>query len=125
MTPAHSGIAYKLRSILGSSLAGEIDFLPLTLSEGFTMFNDPLRLVVFKPYAKGQGPVFRLKLWDTGQTGYGGKSLLRYQLIMSDGVVLFQGSDFGCSPLHAIDSDEAVKGIMSFLTLRPGDTDRD
>lgn len=37
--------------------------------------------------------------------------------------VLFEGEDFGCSPCHAVDSDATVEGIMSFLTLRPGDTD--
>lgn len=39
--------------------------------------------------------------------------------------LLFEGEDFGCSPMHAIDSDECVAAIMSFLTLRPGDTDRE
>ena len=32
-----------------------------------------------------------------------------------DWAVLFEGEDFGCSPLHAIDSDEAAAGIMAFL----------
>jgi hypothetical protein len=38
---------------------------------------------------------------------------------------VFEGADFGCSPLHAIDSDRTIVGLMSFLTLRPGDTDRE
>jgi hypothetical protein len=38
-------------------------------------------------------------------------------------VVLFDNDDYGCAPGDAIDSDAAVEGIMSFLTLRPGDTD--
>jgi hypothetical protein len=37
--------------------------------------------------------------------------------------ILFSGSDFGCSPMHAIDSDDTIAGLMGFLTLRPGDTD--
>jgi hypothetical protein len=37
--------------------------------------------------------------------------------------VLFEGSDFHCSPLHAIDSNETVAALMGFLTLRKGDTD--
>lgn len=37
--------------------------------------------------------------------------------------VLFEGEDLGCSPMHAIDSDESVAALMGFLTLRPGDTD--
>lgn len=36
---------------------------------------------------------------------------------------VFRGDDFGASPLHAIDSDETVMGLMDFLCLRPGDTD--
>ena len=36
---------------------------------------------------------------------------------------LFAGADFACSPLHAIDSDEALRGLLSFLCLQPGDTD--
>jgi hypothetical protein len=88
------------------------------------MTQDVLRRVTFRPYRRGMGPVFRLVTWDTGRTGYGGKSLLGYLLTM-DGRALFEGEDFGCSPMHAIDSDEAIEGLMGFLTLRPGDTDPD
>lgn len=89
---------------------------------------DFIRTVVFSPYVKGQGPRFRLRIWDTHRTGFGGKSVLGYRLTMMEpGTVLdvFEGEDFGCSPLHAIDSDATVAAIMSFLTLRPGDTDRE
>jgi hypothetical protein len=99
-----------------------------------------LRRVRFSPYRKGMGPTFELTTWDTGRTGYDGKSLVGYRLTMREhynaiggrilkrwrakpAVVLFEGEDFGCSPLHCIDSDDAVAGIMGFLTLRPGDTD--
>lgn len=85
--------------------------------------SDVIRRCVFRPYRKGAGPVFYLTLWDTYQTRWG-KSILRYELKMGR-AVLFAGSDFGCSPLHAIDSDETVAGVMSFLTLRPGDTDHE
>lgn len=40
-------------------------------------------------------------------------------------VTLFEGDDFGASPLHAVDSDETVAALMGLLTLRPGDTDPD
>ena len=93
-----------------------------------------LRVVRFRPYRKGTGPAFRLVTWDTGRTGYGGKHLVGYRLSESVGepnavgnyaayTVLFDGEDFGCSPLHCIDSDQAVASVMVFLTLRPGDTD--
>ncbi len=94
-----------------------------------------LRRCIFRPYRKGMGPTFRLVTWDTYGTCHGGKSRLGYRLTMHDTkggwgefprcAVLFEGEDFGCSPMHAIDSDEAVAAIMGFLTLRPGDTDRE
>ena len=31
--------------------------------------------------------------------------------------------DFAGSPLHADDSDETLRALIGFLTLRPGDTD--
>lgn len=68
---------------------------------------------------------FTLETWDTGRTDEMGKSILRYELRdPSDGVV-FEGADFSCSPCHAIDSDESLRSLLSFLTLRPGDTDAD
>lgn len=38
---------------------------------------------------------------------------------------LFQGEDFGPSPLHGIDSTEAAMSLLGFLTLKPGDTDQE
>ena len=67
---------------------------------------------------------YRLKTWDTGRT-IGGKSCVGYELKGPAGAVLFTGEDFGCSPLHAVDSDEALRALCGFLFLRPGDTDRD
>lgn len=81
-----------------------------------------LRTVILRPYVKGMGPVFRLTTWDTNRRGFGGKYVLGYRLTM-DGTTVFEGEDFGCSPMHGIDSDETIEGIMAFLTLRPGDTD--
>ena len=94
----------------------------------------PIREELFAPYAKGKGPQFRLVVWDTDRTSRSGKNVLGYRLSAwntyttpkgGGGVreVLFEGEDFQCSPLHAVDSDETVRAIMDFLTLRPGDTD--
>lgn len=66
------------------------------------------------------GP-FRLELYDTNQTRYG-KSQLAYQFY-HNGKLVFEGDDFCASPLHAIDGDETVAGLLTFLSLRPGDTD--
>lgn len=91
--------------------------------------KDVLRRVRFSPYRKGVGPTFTLTTWYTGRTGYGGKSMVGYRLTMrvpgTRPVELFAGEDFGCSPLHCVDSDETIAGIMGFLTCRPGDTDKE
>lgn len=77
-----------------------------------------MRRVIFEPYRKG--PSFTLTMWEA----VGG---VRYRLTQREGHkrrVLFEGSDVECSAPHsAIDSDEAVRVLMNFLTLRPGDTD--
>lgn len=68
---------------------------------------------------------FRLELYDThGFDAYSGKSRLAYELFHRDGLI-FEGDDFFPSPLHAIDSDDTVGCILTFLSLRPGDTDAD
>lgn len=67
---------------------------------------------------------FKLELYDTYQTRYG-KSILAYRFFdHANGVnLVFEGADYGCSPLHAIDSDAALADLLGFLSLRPGDTD--
>jgi hypothetical protein len=73
------------------------------------------------------GPVFHLAIWDT-HCHVGGKWVLGYRLTQAhngDITLLFEGEDFYCSPLHAIDSDACMESIMGFLCLRPGDTDRE
>jgi hypothetical protein len=67
---------------------------------------------------------YKLLLWDTNRTAFGGKSRLAYQFFHK-GVLIFQGADFGCSPMHAVDSDETVASLLTFFALRPGDTDRE
>jgi hypothetical protein len=39
------------------------------------------------------------------------------------GRLVFAGADFHCSPLHAVDADTTVAGLLAFLSLKPGDTD--
>lgn len=89
--------------------------------------DEPIRRARFTPYRKGMGPTFALTLWDADDRP-DGRYGLRYRLNMLEGSkseTLFEGSDFGCSPLNATDSDETVAALMGFLTLRPGDTDAD
>lgn len=65
-----------------------------------------------------------LEVWDTGRMDCRGQSVLGYRLKVS-GAVVFEGEDFAGSPLHADDSDETAGALLSFLTLKPGDTDRE
>lgn len=100
---------------------------------------DTLRVCHFRPYAKGQGPAFVLCTWSTGHYDTRGQSIIGYRLNMItpdtwsplDGTVyskrqrvtLFEAEDFAGSPLHADDSDDTMRALMTFLTLQPGDTD--
>ena len=71
-----------------------------------------------------------LELWATNRLtgGNHGKEILGYRLTApadKGGDVIFEAEDFGCSPVVAIDSDTAIRELMGFLTLVPGDTDRE
>jgi hypothetical protein len=83
---------------------------------------DKMRTVRFHPYRKGCGPTFTLNLFYLGHDRIGYELRMRENGISS---LLFSGSDFRPSPMHSVDGDDAVKSLMGFLTLRPGDTDAD
>ncbi len=51
-----------------------------------------------------------------------GKWRLAYQLRVK-GKVIFDGDDFYNSPMDPIDSLKTVESVLTFLTLKPGDTD--
>ena len=99
-----------------------------------TQSADKLREIRLTPYRKGCGPTFILRTYDANRTR-GGKPVVRYEFIERDttdtrsrkarNTVIFQGEDFACSPMHAIDSDECVAALLGFLTLKSGDTDRE
>jgi hypothetical protein len=85
------------------------------------------RKMVFTPY--NNGPVFTLHTYRVWLSPYGptdGKERLEYTLHMKEhGIssLVFHSDDFRCSPLHATDSDETMRSLMGFLTLRPGDVE--
>lgn len=67
---------------------------------------------------------YRLRVWDTQTKAATGQYQLAYAFYEpSKSDPLFTGADYGCSPMHAIDSDESLRGLLGFLTLKPGDTD--
>ena len=69
----------------------------------------------------------RLLTWETGERAPTGQSLIGYALYehLGDTKPLFSGEDCGVSPMHSIDSDGALAALLSFLVLRPGDTDKE
>lgn len=67
---------------------------------------------------------FHLELFDTGRRDWRGQTLLGYEL-RDDGRLIFAGQDFAGSPMNADDSDATVAALLTFLSLRPGDTDRE
>lgn len=91
---------------------------------------DKLRTCTFRPYVGA--PHFTLTMWDSG-TQRAGKTVIHYRLRMTSinhrahrvRTTIFEAADFAGSPMHADDSDETVRSLMTFLTLRPGDTDAD
>src|SRR5258707_12405089 len=85
--------------------------------------NEHLRRCIFRPYRKGMGPAFTLDIWETDNRDHRGQPHIHFRLRESGNGIIFEGSDFAGSPLDGIDSDAAVSALMSFLTLRPGDTD--
>ena len=68
---------------------------------------------------------YTLHTYATNRTDWRGQSYIGYTFASPDGDVIFSGTDFVGSPMHADDSDETLRALLSFLTLRPGDTDRD
>lgn len=91
--------------------------------------NDKLRTVRLTPYRPGCGPTFTLTLWDTGRRDLRGQSYISYRLTQREPrrspVIIFDADDFAGSPMHADDSDATVRSLLGFLTLRPGDTNRE
>ena len=86
-----------------------------------------LRTVRLHPFRPGHGPIFTLTIWDTyKRSDQWGRAIVAYRFTMSfrgERTVLFEGDDFKPSPMYAVDSDEAVRNLLGFLSLRPGDTD--
>jgi hypothetical protein len=71
---------------------------------------------------------YTLRTWDTGRTAGNGRmarTRIGYELRDPAGTVLFRGDDFRPGAATADDSDEALRALLGFLTLRPGDTDRE
>jgi hypothetical protein len=86
--------------------------------EGGTL--DVSALTYLRTWEDPDGNGFLLVLYDTNATDRFGKSILAYQFF-HHGEAVFEGADFHASPLHAIDGDETVAGLLAFLSLKPPD----
>lgn len=78
----------------------------------------------FRPFLKGMGPEFRLILFNYPLTYDGTMS---YKLDMNENdkwVELFSGHEY-CPKSCLNNKNDLIEDIMSWLTLRPGDTDSD
>jgi hypothetical protein len=73
------------------------------------------------------GGTYRLQTWDTGRTlrPQSQHCLLAYRFTDPGGTVLFEGDEFGASPLEAIDADSTLRGLLGFLCAQPGDVGRE
>jgi len=73
--------------------------------------------------------VYTLETWDGGPDSPFGRQYIGYRFSNPKGEPIFDttlnSAPMGVSPLYAVDSDEALRALLGFLTLRPGDTDRE
>lgn len=56
---------------------------------------------------------------------YIGSDRLQYYLFFGKDNLLFEGKDFGPSPLYGYDSLENIVHCLQWLTLKPGDVDKE
>lgn len=84
-----------------------------------------LRKVRLAPYLD-QTRAFILTTFDQNRTDSLGKNIIGYTF-EKEGETdpIFEETELCCSPMHAIDSDEALRSCLTFICLRPGDTDPD
>ena len=65
---------------------------------------------------------FRLTTWDALKRDRMGKYVIGYRLESEHGTI-FEGEDMAVGARTAIDSDEALRAVLSFLTLCEGDVE--
>lgn len=93
-----------------------------------------VRKVSLRPYQKGRGPRFRLELYDVCRCDRAGRHGVGYRLLQQNNEgeryrQLFDSlqskRDTHVYTPRAVDSDDTVRAVLGFLTLRLGDTDRE
>jgi hypothetical protein len=76
---------------------------------------------LIRTWESSYGEGFKLELYATYQV-HKGREYLAYRFF-HNGMLIFEGDDYGPSPCQAIDGDESVAGLLGFLACQPGDTD--
>lgn len=71
------------------------------------------------------GRPFTLQMYATPRSDARGQTIIGYEFKGPDGATIFAAEDFAGSPMDSDDSDASVRSLLGFLTLRPGDTDRE
>jgi hypothetical protein len=69
---------------------------------------------------------FRLEIFETGIRPLHPRTICETYLayrFYDKGVPIFEGYEYLPSPLHCIDSDASVAGLLTWLSLGDGDTD--
>ena len=66
---------------------------------------------------------YKVELYDYDED-YHSKPSLTYYLYHRDELI-FNGSDFCPSPLHEFSDDSTLATLLGFLSLKPGDTDKE
>jgi hypothetical protein len=83
--------------------------------------------VILRPFRDSGAARYRLDMFDSHETDRDGKYRVCYvfsRLVKGKRAeVLFTGDDYCPGRGTAIDSIESARGLLGFLTLRPGDTD--
>ena len=66
-----------------------------------------------------QSGAYTLETWSTGcpPETTGNRHYIGHRLTDPNGAIIFEGTDYGVSPRCAIDSDDALRGILGFMTL--------
>jgi hypothetical protein len=66
---------------------------------------------------------YTLTLQALGRRDRHNHEMVRYIFESPTGERIFEGDDFGASPMHDTESLESAKALLGFLTVRDGDTD--
>lgn len=100
------------------------DVMPCLARELIIHKPEKVRTVRFAPYVKG--PRFTLHLYDVHEIDEAGRYGVGFVLKIGRKVIFSELNPARVAyGHHSVDGDAAVRNVMGWLTLRPGDTDSD